>query len=198
MVVRFEVHACLPYDAASSIPPSSNHVFGRRSTRGNPFSGSDLDPPVVKIIRGGSTQVPHTHLIEIHDHGDPNVEWPDAYPRLYLTQIPHTYHAFHKNGVFTSVEKFMLGQSELADIDKSEQVGFKKLRKLLDDIKTLVLKYRPMRISLVCVGNRLSVYRIPEGESCLPKDALDLFEVAGRQRITANTRRRMRNRKHGR
>jgi len=154
MVVRFEVDACLPYDAVSSIPPSNNPIVGRRSTKGNPFPGSDLDPPVVKIIRGGSSQVPQTHLIEIHEHKKRNVKWS------------------------TSVEKFTLGQSELADIDKSEQVGFKKLRKLLGDIRTLVLKHGPMRISLVCVGKKLSAYRIPEGESCLPKDALDLFEVA--------------------
>ena len=178
MVVRFEVDACLPYDAASSIPPSNNSVVGRRSTKGNPFSGSDLDPPAVKIIRGGSSQVPQTHLVEVHDHNNLNMRWPDAYPQLYLTKTPHMYHAFHKNGVFTSVEKFTLGQSELADVDKSEQVGFKKLRKLLGDIRTLVLKHGPMRISLVCEGKKLSAYRIPEGESCLPKDALDLFEVA--------------------
>jgi len=177
MVVRFEVDACLPYDAASSVPPSNNPVIGRRSTKGNPFSGSDLDPPVVKIIRGGSSQVPQTNLVEIHDHNNRDLRWPDAYPQLYLTKTPHMYHAFHKNGVFTSVKKFTLGQSELADVDKSEQVGFKKLRKLLGDIRTLVLKHGPMRISLVCVGKKLSAYQIPEGEDCLPKDALDLFEV---------------------
>ena len=178
MVVRFEVDACLPYDAASSIPPSNNPVVGRRSAKGKPFSGSDLNPPVVRIRRGGSSQVPQTHLIEIHAHNDLNMKWPNAYPQLYLTNTPHMYHAFQKNGVFTSVKKFTLGQSELVDIDKSEQVGFKKLRKLLGDIRTLVLKHGPMRISLVCAGNKLSAYRIPEGVSCLPKDALDLFEAA--------------------
>jgi len=103
------------------------------------------------------------------------VNWSKAYPQLYLSQTPHIHHAFHKNGTFKSVKKFVLGQSELADTDKCAQVGFKKLRKLLGDIKSLVLKHGPMRVSLVCVGKTLSVYRIPEGQSCLPEDALALF-----------------------
>ena len=101
----------------------------------------------------------------------------EAYPQIYLSQTPHIYHAFHKNGTFTSVTKFMLGQSELVEVDKSAQVGFKELRKLLGYIQLLVLKYGAMRISLICVGKTLSVYRIPQGESCLPEDVLALFVV---------------------
>jgi hypothetical protein len=84
---------------------------------------------------------------------------------------------FTTSGVFTSVVKFALGQNELASVDKRAQMGFKKLRKLLDTIKSLVLKHGAKRISLVCVGKTLSVYRIPKGESCLPEDALALFVV---------------------
>jgi len=103
------------------------------------------------------------------------MDWQKAYPQLYLSQTPHIHHAYHKHGTFTAIKKFMLGQSELASVDKNAQVGFKKLRKLLGDIKSLVLKHGAMRVSLVCVGKTLSVYRIPQGQSCLPEDALALF-----------------------
>ena len=170
MVVRFEVDACLPYDATTSRPPS-HRPTGRRNAAKKKTSNS-LD---VKIIRAGSSEVPQTHLLEIKTHNSPSMKWQKTYPQLYLSQTPHVHHAFHRNGTFTQVKKFTLGQSELTEVDKNAQEGFKKLRKLLGYIKSLVLKHGAARISLVCVGKTLSVYRIPQGESCLPEDALALF-----------------------
>ena len=176
MVVRFEVDPCLPYDGipstSRSIGPATRRAFSRKKP-----SGSSSNPPDVNIIRAGSSQVPQTHLLEIKTHQSARMNWPKAYPQLYLSQTPHIHHAFHKNGMFTSVKKFALGQSELAEVDKNAQVEFKKLRKLLGHIKSLVLKHGAMRISLVSVGKTLSVYRIPQGESCLPGDVLALFVV---------------------
>jgi len=176
MVVRFEVDACLPYDAASSTSPS-NPAVGRRVPKKKKPPGPSSNSPGVKIIRGGSSQVPQTHLVELKTHSGPSMNWQKAYPQLYLSQTPHIHHAYHKNGTFTSVKKFMLGQSALAEVDKNAQAGFKKLRKLLEDIRSLVLKHGAARVSLVCVGKTLSVYRIPPGESCLPVDALAHFSV---------------------
>ena len=176
MVVRFEVDACLPFDAASSTSPSNNPTVSWRVPKKKKPSGPSTNPSSVKIIRGGSSRVPQTHLLELKTHGSPgSMNWQKAYPQLYLSQTPHIHHAYHKQGTFTSVRKFMLGQTELAEVDKNAQAGFKKLRKLLGDIKLLVLKHGPARISLVCVGKTLSVYRIPQGESCLPEDALAHF-----------------------
>ena len=175
MVVRFEVDACLPYDTTTSKPPSNDATTDRTAMKKEPSSGSSSNPPDIRIIRAGSSQVPQTHLVEIHTRSNQYKNWPNSYIQLYIGQTPHLYYAFHKKGTFTSVEKFMLGQSELMDVDKTEQVGFKKLRKLLGYIKSLVLKYGAMRLSLVCAGKTLSVYRIPQGESCLPEDALALF-----------------------
>ena len=177
MVVRFEVDACLPYDATSSTSPSNNTAPSKTVTKMEPPSGSSSNHLDVNIIRARSSQVPQTHLLEIKTHNRPSMKWKEAYPQIYLSQTPHIYHAFHKNGTFTSVTKFMLGQSELVEVDKSAQVGFKELRKLLGYIQLLVLKYGAMRISLICVGKTLSVYRIPQGESCLPEDVLALFVV---------------------
>ena len=66
--------------------------------------------------------------------------------------------------MFTSVKKLTLGQSELADADESEKVGFKKLRMFLGYIESLAFKYGATRISLVGVGKTLNVHRIPQGE----------------------------------
>ena len=132
MVVRFEVDACLPYSAASSEPSSDNPATGKAVMKKKLSSGSSTNPPNVKIIRAGSSQVPQTHLLEIKTHSGPRMKWPKAYPQLFLSQTPHIHHAFHRSGTFTSIKKFTLGQSELEDVDKNSQVGFKKLRKLLE------------------------------------------------------------------
>jgi hypothetical protein len=178
MVVRFEVDACLPYDAlsTSSYDKTALPKSDRESTTKELPSRLSSNPRDVKIVRAGS-QVPQSHLLEIKTGFSPRPKWDRAYSQLYLSHTPHIYHAVHNNGVFTSVMKFALGQNELMDADKRAQMGFKKLRKLLDDIKSLVLKHRAVRISLVCVGKTLSVYRMPQGESCLPEDALALFVV---------------------
>ena len=177
MVVRFEVDACLPYDSGTSPPPSKSPAIGSKVTKKGTSVGSSSNPLDVRIIRAGSSNVPQTHLVEIKTHSNPHLKWPKTYPQLYLSQTPHVHHAFHKNGTFTLVKKFSLGQSELEDVHEDAQVGFKKLRKVLGYIRSLVLKHGTTRLSLVCVGKTLSVYRIPEGESCLPEDALALFVV---------------------
>ena len=175
MVVRFEVDACLPYNASTSAPPSSRPAAGRNLREKKKASGSSSDHLGVKIIRGGSSDVPQTHLVEIKTHSGRRLNWAKTYPQLYLSHTPNVHHAFHTNGRFTSTRKFVLGQDELAEVDEVAQEGFKKLRKLLGVIQSLVLRYGATRISLVCVGKTLSVYQIPQGEKCLPEDALALF-----------------------
>jgi hypothetical protein len=177
IVVRFEVDACLPYDASSSSPPSNHPATSKVVAKKKSSSGSSSNSLDVKILRAGSHEVPQTHLVEIKTHNGSRrtMRWSKTYPQLYLSQTPHVYHAFHNSGTFTLVEKFTLGQSNLTDIDESAQEGFKKLRKLLGSLKSLVAKHGARRVSLVCVGKTLSVYRMPQGESCLPEDALALF-----------------------
>lgn len=170
--------ACLPYDAAPLTSTSSNPATGKGEKK--PSSSSSLKPADVRIIRAGSSEVPQTHLLELKTHTmkDDNrmyMDWPKTYPQLFLSQTPHVHHAYHKNGTFTLVKKFTLGERDLEDVDKKAQVGFKKLRKVLGYVKSLALKYGATRVSLVCMGGALRVYQIPRGESCLPKDALALF-----------------------
>ena len=93
------------------------------------------------------------------------LELAENVPKLYLPQTPNIHHAFHKGDRFTSIKSVVLGQNKLARIDRTAQVGFKKLRKLLGAIQSLVLKYGATGISLVYVGRILSIYQIPQGGS---------------------------------
>jgi len=172
MVVRFEVDACFPYDATSSTPPTNPPAIRKKGTKKSSLGSNSVG---VKIRRAGSSEVPQTHLLELKTHSSMALKWPKTYPQLFLSQTPHVYHAFHQKGTFTEIKKFTLGQSELSGINERAQEGFKKLGKLLGCIKSLVLKYGTTRVSLVCVGKTLSVYLTPEGQGCLPEDALALF-----------------------
>ena len=174
MVVCSEVDACLPYNASTSVPPSSNPAVGRNSQKRKRASGSSSNCPDVKIVRGGSSDVPQTHLLEIKAKCKNKVQWSKTYPQLYLSRTPNLYHAFHQDGTFTSIKKFELGGNKHATENNSQE-KFKMLRKLLGNIQVLVRNYGVKRISLVCVENTLSIYQIPEGEKCLPEDALALF-----------------------
>lgn len=175
IVVRFEVDACLPYDVSSSRSPSNRSTIAKRAAKRKSSQGSSLNALDVRVVRAGSSNVPQTHLLELKTHCKMTMKWTRTYPQLFLSQTPHVYHAFHNKGTFTDLKKFTLGQGELVKIGGNYQEGFEKLRKLLGYIKSLVLKHGATRISLVCTGKTLSVYRIPRGESCLPEDALALF-----------------------
>ena len=175
MVVRFEVDAYLPDDDPGPTVPSNNPTICGVVTKEKPSSGSPSDPQSVTIIREGLSEVPQERLLEIKTHSDRKIKWKEVYPQLYLSQTQHIYYARHKNGKFTSVSEFELGKGKLVKVDQDAQEGFKKLKKLLDSIQSLVLEHGAMRISFVCVGETLSVYRIPQGESCLPEDAMALF-----------------------
>jgi len=175
MVVRCETDAYLPHDTVS--PPSCNNASLPESG-GTPASQPprlSSNPPDIKIVRAGS-QVPQTHILEIKTQSNPgDLKWARTYPQLYLSQTPHIYYAFHTRGVFHTVDKYTTGEGNLIAVDQGAREGFKKLRKLLGAIKSIVQRYGSTRISLICQGRELKVYRIPQGQICLPEDALALF-----------------------
>lgn len=138
------------------------------------------------VLRAGSSKVLKSELVEIKTHKGTiengkkthkinNPRRKETYSQLYLSQTPLVYHAFHESGEFFHVEKSTLGQGDLTETGQKAQEGFKKLRKLLGSIKSLVFKHGEGRVSLVCKGTKLNVYRMPQGGGCLPEDALALF-----------------------
>jgi len=180
MVVRFEVDACLPFR------PASPHRKPRRPRNGTcrvkripppPPSAPPINEPVhVAIIRAGSP-VPQSHLIELKTYSKSKKQWSRSYPQLFLSQTPHIYYGAHKDGTFSEIKKYTLGEPHLEAIDQNAQAGFRKLKTVLTAVQELVRKYGTNgRISLVCRGRVLEVYQRENTGSCLPKYALALFK----------------------
>ena len=104
-------------------------------------------------------------------------DWGDAYPQLYLSQTPHHYLAVHRTGTFFSITKRKIGENDLKVVESKAQPGFRKLRKVLGEIQTMVKEAGASgRISLVCKDGILKVHERNSKESCLPEDLLALFK----------------------
>ena len=167
MVVRFEVDAYLPRIPKQPTKPASSPVTNKPTLR---F-------PYLAVIRAGS-RVPQSRLIELKTYCKTGKAWKNSYPQLFLSQTPHIYYGAHKGGRFSEIKKFTLGEPCLEPIDQNAQAGFKKLKVLLATIQELVRKHGTNgRISLVCKGRELGVYRRKNTDSCLPKRALALFRA---------------------
>jgi len=188
MVVRFEVDACL---ASRSTPPHRKPNLTRHhSQRTKPTLNSSACPPPpstsatnkptlrfphIAVIRAGS-RVPQSRLIELKTYSKSRKAWSRSYPQLFLSQTPHIYYGAHKDGNISEIKKFSLGEPHLESIDQNAQVGFKKLKVALTAIQELVRVHgTDGRISLVCKGKELRVYRREKTGSCLPGYALALF-----------------------
>lgn len=179
MVIRSEIDACLSHCDIPSAPPSSNPTTGRTETRKGPSSGSSSNDPIVKVIRHEASPVPQKDLVEIKTYSKKK-DWADAYCQLYFSGTQHIYWAPHTGDSFGPVKRYTLEEGTDGKPSKgvkaNAQRKFKQLRKLLDDIRSLVSKYKTKgSISLVYCDKTLYVYRRRQEKNCLPKDALALF-----------------------
>ena len=140
----------------------------------SPLTSTDL-----RISRAG-TQVPQSSLLEMTTRSEisaANFDWGDAYPQLYFSQTPHHYLAVHRSGTFFSIAKRAIGKKDLVAIESRAQPGFRRMRKLLGEIQTMVKKGGANgRKSLVCNNGILRVHERNSEESCLPEDSLALFK----------------------
>ena len=196
MVVRFEVDACLPSNGPNAGATSQSRGDDEDQERAllGALSGlsigtstySSTMPPQspltsadLKIFRAG-TQVPQSNLIEMTTRSEISAakfDWGDGYPQLYFSQTPHHYLAVHRSGTFFSIAKRAVGKKDLVAIENRAQPGFKKLRKVLGEIQTMVRNGGgDERISLVCKDGALKVHERTSKESYLPEDSLALFE----------------------
>jgi hypothetical protein len=199
MVVRFEVDACIP----SAIPLASRsqdktsatvddlvsefanvklHTPDSRSSAASTMTMKPPAQPKLTVLNGGS-YVPQSAIVELTTRSlrrELEFDWKESYPQLFLSQTPHHFLAVHERGRFIRVNKRKLGSPELkevADIDIEPEL--KKLRRLLDIIKDLVVKHGQRgRLSLVCQGGELKVYeRLGQG-SCLPDETMNKFNAS--------------------
>jgi len=197
MVVRFEVDACLPFNqpgpkaAVSSrtdddddpddalLGALSGLSIGTSSGSATLSSPSPLTSTDLKIFQAG-VKAPQSNMLELTTRSEisaANFDWNDAYPQLYFSQTPHHYLAVHRSGTFFSIAKRRIGENDLVAIESRAQPGFKKLRKVLGEIQTMVKKGGASgRISLVCKDGVLKVHKRSSEESCLPEGSLALFK----------------------
>ncbi|KAG6815064.1 hypothetical protein H0H93_011081, partial [Arthromyces matolae] len=164
LLVRFEVDACIPtasvksptaQTTASSPSTALDDIIGALSSvklsKGDATPASPVKPrgsktfPTVNVIDGGSI-VPQTSIMELTTRSNfnaSNYDWKDAYPQLFLSQTPHHFLAVHQRGRFHEIQKRKLDSVELKAAARQEQLleDFKKLRRLLDQIKELVKKH---------------------------------------------------------
>lgn len=186
MVVRFEVDACFP-PPAKSYPRKSISSIDElaQSLSGVSLSSqpsSDQPSPSPKngltVVKGGS-YVSASAVIELTTRSEARqkfYDWKEAYPQLFFSQTAHHFLAVHQRGRFIEVNKRKLSSPELQNVEQIIQPDLKLMRKALDKIKDLVVKYGERgRLTLVCSNGELKLYERKSLDSCLPHDFLELF-----------------------
>ena len=180
MVVCFEVDARLPYDT-NSTSPSGNPTTDRTVRKEDPLI----------VIRDKSPQVLQTDLLKIKACREkktnqktpagrkakrgPRIKWKDTYHQLYFSGTQNMYRGRHDDGTFTKVQEYRFEKIRPSEERRAE---IRRLRILLGEIQSLVLKHGTTRISLVCDGSgSLKAYQRRQGEDCLPEDVLTSLVV---------------------
>jgi len=200
MVVRFEVDACIPSSpvkpSARAAPPSIDDLadslagvklaqpsLGPRTTLEFELSGPSSPAKSTKTkltVLGGGSYVPQSSVVELTTRSitrQAEYDWKDSYPQLFFSQTPHHFLAVHQRGMFTIVNKRKLASPELEKAAREAQIGLKKLRRVLNVIKTMVIESGQRgRLSLVCVDGILKVYERVSQVSCLPDDYIEKFD----------------------
>ncbi|KAJ7618833.1 hypothetical protein DFH06DRAFT_1011842 [Mycena polygramma] len=188
MVVRFEVDACIPTGTAAStargksanIDDLADSLAGVKIT---PRSATAAPAPTsshgLTVIDGGAV-VPHSSIVELTTRTDRRAaefDWTDAYPQLFFSQTPHHFLAVHNRGRFSAVNKRKLGSPELQAIERRIQPSLKKLRAALAIIRALVVEHGERgRLTLVCRGGKLEVFKRTSSTNCLPEEVIARFE----------------------
>lgn len=151
-------------EAASHLNISDNgpkHIFG-------------LD-----IISGGNPNIPDSAIIELATTTR-KLDWKERYPQLFFSQTPHHFLAWHdqlRMGTFTRIDKRTIDCPLLQAANLRLQPAFKKLRATLELIQRIVIEHGcEERLTLLCTNKRLEVHKRLDQRSCLPEEALALFD----------------------
>jgi len=188
MVVRFEVDACIPPPgkyprrSVSNIDDITSSLSSISLSQASPGPDSPSDTQLT--VREGGSEVPSTAVVELTTRSVITIklhgyDWKEAYPQLFFSQTAHHILAIHQRGRFTEIQKRKLSSDELKAVEKEAQGDLKKLRKFLDVIKEMVMAHgKKGRLSLVCVGGELRVYKRTSDESCLPESAIAFFDAS--------------------
>jgi len=184
MVVRFEVDACIPPPgkyprrSVSNIDSITSSLSSISLSQASPSSPSSAQ----LIVHEGGSEVPSTAVVELTTRSVNTLklqgyDWKAAYPQLFFSQTAHHILAVHQRGCFTEIQKRKLSSDELKAVEKEAQSDLKRLRKVLDVIKEIVIVHgKKGRLSLVCVEGEMKIYKRISDESCLPEPAMALFD----------------------
>ncbi|KAH9943639.1 hypothetical protein B0H21DRAFT_823623 [Amylocystis lapponica] len=184
IVLRHEVHACLPsppHAAAASTDTDelAQLVSGLNvtSSQGPTGHGSGAE---LEVIHAGS-EVPQSKLVMFNTRSKRTVDQfdlDDLYRSLYLAQTPIHFLAVHDRGNFETVTKRMLGDPEFETVARNAQMGFSKLRRVLQEIQELVVKHGQRgRLTLVCQDGAVRVFERSSQTSCLPESVFERFGI---------------------
>ena len=186
MVVRFEVDACIPPPgkyprrSVSNIDEITSSLSSISLSQTSPSSPLNAQ----LTVREGGSEVPSTAVVELTTRSVTSMklkgyDWKEAYPQLFFSQTAHHILAIHQRGRFTEIQKRKLSSDEIKAVEKEAQGDLKRLRNVLDTIKEIVIAHGSKgRLSLVCVGGELKVYKRTSDESCLPESAIALFNAS--------------------
>ena len=117
------------------------------------------------LVREGGVEVPSDTIMEVATVSQAILNsrgfyWKEAYPQLFFSQTAQHYLATHKYGRFFDITKTKLSSEKLQEVERGLQSVFKKVGKVLDEIKRLVVargKEGRLGLSLVCSNGILSV-----------------------------------------
>ena len=182
VVVRFEVDACTRPPVKSprrSTASVDELVASLTGVSLGPHSSFRSEYPL--LVREGGVEVPADTVIEIVTRSEANMNrgynWNDVYPQLFFSQTAQHYLAVHKYGRFSEVMKKKT--KEMQDIEQDSQPGFKRVRKVLEVIRELVMKRgKEGGLSLVCKDGVMKAYERKSKETLLPDVAMKFFESA--------------------
>ncbi|TFY66003.1 hypothetical protein EVG20_g5084 [Dentipellis fragilis] len=198
MVVRYEVDAYIPSalpaktkgNSASEREKPTSLAFGEHanndantSVSAPLASGTLTSPPLssrsvdtLDIVHAGR-EIPQSSIIELTTRSQHFIEllnWPDLYPRLYLSRTRFLCIGLHSHGRFGEIRQYDMARGMETQYN-AVRGALQKLGQVLTEIQDLMEENPGRRLSLVCEGGVLRVYERATSKSCLPEDVMKRF-----------------------
>ena len=168
MVVRCEVDACLP--------PPRNQPLARNFALSGATRVSAGETSL--NVHGAGSLVPQDSTVELKTISlkrlsTGRLRTDDTMLQMLLSQTPHLVLGVHDHGTFVETQHKIV---DLKDAETQYKPSLLKLRRVLEDIKKLVVAHgEGGRLSLLCRGGRLDVVQMSSRQSCLPPGFLEKF-----------------------
>jgi len=123
------------------------------------------------IIEGG-TGVDADKVMEMATRKNGRTDARDSWAQLWLAQTPQHKLAVHRDGLFTEIRSTQIS----LDAPDTEQTGLKKMRRLLEEIKAIVLQYPEERLTFVSMTkDSIEVYARRNRQDFLPSEDMAVF-----------------------